>query len=91
MRITYDEPKRALNLEVHGFDFADFAEGFDFDTAKQFPTYASPFTGRTRFGLIGWFRGEVVVVGIVSPLGSEALSLVSFRHASKRERTDNGF
>lgn len=85
MLITYDEPKRLINLREHGFDFAEFQDGFDFSTAVRFETYSSR-TGRARFGLIGLLHGEVVVVGIVSPLGSEALSLVSLRHADKKER-----
>ena len=90
MRIIIDEPKRLSNLRKHGLDMADFAEGFDFDSAKQFPAYPSR-TGRTRFGLIGWFNGAVVVAAIVSPLGTEALSLVSLRIASQQERDLNGF
>ena len=69
---------------------ADFEEGFDFDVAKQFPAYPSR-TGRARVGLIGWFNGVVVVAAIVSPLGSEALSLVSLRIASQQKRDLNGF
>ena len=90
MRIIIDDPKRLSNLRKHGLDMADFEEGFDFDGAKQFPTYPSR-TGRFRFGLIGWFNGVVVVAAIVSPLGSEALSLVSLRTASQQERDLNGF
>ena len=90
MLIVYDEPKRLTNLDKHGLDMADFAEGFDFDTARQFPAYPSR-TGRERLGLIGWFNGNVVVAAIVSPLGSEALSLVSLRVASRQERDLHGF
>jgi len=32
VRIIWDEPKRAANLEKHGMDFADLNETF-FDTA----------------------------------------------------------
>lgn len=90
MRITYGEPKRQLNLQAHGLDFADFEAGFDFTTAVRFETYPSS-TGRARYALIGWYRGKLVTVGILSPLGSEALSLVSFRPASKKERAAYGF
>ena len=90
MLIVYDEAKRLTNLDKHGLDMDDFADGFDFRSAVRFDAYISP-TGRSRFGLIGWFRGELVVVGIVSPLGSEALSLVSFRPANVKERARYGF
>ncbi|WP_237478260.1 BrnT family toxin [Lichenibacterium dinghuense] len=90
MRIIYDESKRPSNLDKHGSDMADFAEAFDFDGAARFPANPSR-TGRARFGLIGWFNGAVVVAAIVSPLGSEALSLVSLRAASQQERDLYGF
>ena len=85
MRIIFDEPKRLSNLDKHGLDMADFAEAFDFDGARQFPAYSSR-TGRVRIGLIGWFNDAVVVAAIVSPLGTEAMSLVSLRTASQEER-----
>ncbi|MDX7952146.1 BrnT family toxin [Lichenihabitans sp. Uapishka_5] len=90
MRIIWDEPKRRLNIKAHGLDFSDFEAGFDLETAIRFEAYASP-TGRARYALIGWYRGKLVTVGIVSPLGVEALSLVSFRPASKKERAAYGF
>ena len=90
MRIIIDEPKRLSNLRKHGLDMADFAEGFDFNGAKVFPAYPSR-AGRTRFGLIGWFNSAVVVAAIVSPLGTEALSLVSLSVASQQERDLSGF
>ena len=90
MRIIIDEPKRLSNIRKHGLDMAEFAEGFDFESARQFPAHPSR-TGRARFGLIGWFNGAVVVAAIMSPLGTEALSLVSLRVASQQERDLNGF
>ena len=88
--IVYDEAKRLSNLDKHGLDMDDFEKGFDFRSAVRFGAYTSS-TSRGRFGLIGWFRGELVVVAIVSPLGSEALSLVSLRAANVKERTRYGF
>ncbi|MGI4765498.1 MAG: BrnT family toxin [Janthinobacterium lividum] len=90
MLIVFDEPKRLSNLRKHGLDMDEFANGFDFRSARQFEAYVSR-TGRTRFAPIGWLRGELVVVAIVSPLGSEALSLVSLRFAKSKERTLYGF
>lgn len=84
MRVTWDEPKRELNLR-HGFDFADFELAFDLATALQVPTRSSR-TGRERRMLIGWWESRLVVVVVMSPLGSEAISLVSIRHADRKER-----
>ena len=90
MMIVYGETKRLANLDKHGLDMDDFAEGFDFRSAIRFGAHAST-SGRRRFALIGWFRGELVVVAIISPLGSEALSLVSLRPANVKERARYGF
>ena len=85
MLFTDDEPKRQANLAKHGFDFAEFEEAFDFDRFVSRPTNPSR-TGRSRFKLIGSWYGETVVVVIVSPLGTEAASLVSIRRAAANER-----
>jgi uncharacterized protein len=84
MRIVWDEPKRLENLRNHGLDLADIDEGFDFDTALIVPTYQSRFGGR-RFKAIGLFGDDFVAV-VFSPLGTEALSIISFRRASRSER-----
>ncbi|MGI3903749.1 MAG: BrnT family toxin [Janthinobacterium lividum] len=89
MLIVYDEPKRLTNLDKHGLDMDDFADGFDFRSAVQFGAHASS-TSRFRFGLIGWLGRRLVVVAIVSPLGSEALCLVSLRPAKTKERARYG-
>ena len=89
MRIVFDEVKRIANLDKHGLDMADFEGGFDFATALEFEAYTSR-TGRARFSLIGYFNDALVVVAILSPLGSEALSLVSLRPANVTERERYG-
>jgi hypothetical protein len=86
MRILWDEPKRRANLAKHGFDFADFEIGFSFERFLAFPTRPSR-TGRTRYRLVGTLFGDPVVVAIVSPLGSEAVAIVSLRLANVKERT----
>ncbi|GJD64406.1 BrnT family toxin [Methylobacterium frigidaeris] len=85
MRIEYGEPKRQRNLQKHGFDFADFERCFDRDSAVRIATSPSS-TGRARYLLIGRWNDELVVLAVISPLGSEALSLVSLRRASRLER-----
>ena len=88
--MIWDEPKRAANLDKHGLDFARFVDGFEFDTAIRIAARPSR-TGRPRFRLVGEFDGEAVVVAVVSPLGTEAISLVSLRHATAKERNRYGF
>ena len=89
MLIDWDEAKRSLNLAKHGIDFADLAVHFDFDRAIRSPARSSA-TGRVRMALIGRHRGDSIVVIVASPLGTEALSLVSARPASPRERRHHG-
>lgn len=85
MTTTWDEPKRLANLAKHGLDFADFDSCFDGETALAVPTRPSR-TGRSRYLLIGEWNGDRVVAVIASPLGTEALSLVSLRYADPEER-----
>jgi uncharacterized protein len=85
MKIVWDEPKRLANLDKHGLDFREFEDGFSWEACLVFPARPSQ-TGRARHQMIGALNGELVVVAVVSPLGSEALSLVSLRPASTKER-----
>ena len=78
MRIVYDGPKRLKNIETHGLDFADLDLDF-FVTALISPAKLA------RFKAIGPFRDDVIAV-IFSTLGSEALSIISMRRASRKER-----
>ena len=82
MKIVWDEPKRRANIDAHGFDLAD-AESFDWDTAM-----VSGHLGkdrRPRFRAIGWLGDELVTL-VFSPLGTEAIAVISLRPASRRER-----
>lgn len=85
MIFTFGESKRQANIAKHGFDFAEFEDAFSFDRFLSVPTKPS-VTGRERFKLLGSWRGETVVVVIVSPLGSEAIDIVSVRRANPKER-----
>jgi uncharacterized protein len=88
VKIIWDEPKRLSNLVKHDLDFADIEEEFDFDGAIVLPAKPSR-TGLARFRLIGELHGAllVAIVAIVgSSLGSEAISIVSLRPASQKER-----
>lgn len=89
MLIVWDEPKRQANLDKHGFDFAEFETSFDFGDFVAKATRASR-TGRSRLILIGRWRDaqdvDLIVTAIVSPLGRQAVALVSLRIASEKER-----
>lgn len=78
MRIVWDEPKRLRNLAVRGLDFADLDMEF-FGPAVVLPAK------RGRQMAIGEVRGEILAV-IFKRLGSEAISVVSMRPASRKER-----
>lgn len=84
MRFVWDEPKRLANLDKHGLDFRDLEGGFAFDDARVIPAHPSR-VGRARLKAIGRLHGRVVTV-VLSPLGSEALSVVILRVADLRER-----
>lgn len=85
MLIVWDEPKRLANLNKHGLDFADLEEGFDFVNVVVRPVRSS-VSGRSRLPLIGMLFDELMVAMVVSPLGDEALSIISLRPASAKER-----
>lgn len=78
MRIVWDEPKRLRNLESRRLDFANLDVEF-FASAKILPAKH----GRRK--AVGPFR-KIILAVIFKPLGSEALSIVSMRPASRKER-----
>ena len=83
--IDWDEPKRLANIAKHGLDFAQFQEGFSWDCFLAGAVRPSR-VGRVRYRFLGKLAGFAVVVAIVSPLGSEAISILSLRRASRKER-----
>lgn len=78
--ITWDEPKRLKNIETHGWDFADLSLEF-FGEAEIFPSRDG------RFKAVGVLADTVISV-VFRPLGTEALSVISMRHASRKERRE---
>jgi uncharacterized DUF497 family protein len=87
MRIVWDEPKRQANIVTHGLDLAD-AESFHWETAVVVPGHEGK-GGRPRFRAIGWLDNELVTL-VFSPLGAEAISVISLRPASRAERKLHG-
>jgi uncharacterized DUF497 family protein len=79
MKILWDEPKRLANLAKHGLDFGDLDESF-------FENSLVVSAKKRRWMAIGIsVNGLVVVVFVV--MGAEALSVISMRPASQRERS----
>ena len=77
--ITYDERKRLKTLQDRGLDFADLELEF-FLEARVFPGNQDG-----RFVAIGSFQEKVIAV-IFAPLGTEGISVISMRVASRKER-----
>ena len=75
--IVWDEPKRVANIEKHGIDFADIGEDF-FLSAIFRPVR------QKRWAAIGHSDGVIAVIFVA--LGSEGISIISARPASKKER-----
>lgn len=84
MRIVWDEPKRLENLRTHGLDFVHARERFAWDQAIVEMSYAGR-RGEDRYKAIGYLGGDLVAL-VFSRLGSEAISLISLRRASRKER-----
>lgn len=78
MRIVWDEPKRLANLAKHGMDFADLAEEFFSEALIR-----DAKSGRLQ--AIGIDRNGVISV-VFAILGTEGISVISMRPASKPER-----
>lgn len=83
MRFTWDESKRKVNLQQHGFDFVDAPSVFDG------PTYSyedDRFDYREqRFVTLGILEG--IVVSIVHTETPHLIRVLSFRRATKHEQT----
>ncbi|KNY24155.1 BrnT family toxin [Methylobacterium sp. ARG-1] len=84
MRVVWDVPRRASDRAKHGMDFADARDRFPFEDSVVVPFHPGP-DGRPFFVAIGLLDGCLVAT-VIAPLGTEALSLVSLRPASRRER-----
>jgi uncharacterized DUF497 family protein len=79
--ITWDEPKRAANVAKHGLDFADLTDDF-FIAATITPAKLG------RFRAVG-VLADGTVAAIFARLGTEAISVISLRPASKNERINH--
>jgi uncharacterized DUF497 family protein len=79
LTIVWDTPKRERNLLKHGLDFADLDEEF-FLSSLVVPAKDG------RHMAIGRLADGTIAVVFVT-LGTEAVSVISMRPASRKERT----
>ena len=79
MMIVWDEPKRLMNLARHGLDFVDLDEEF-FLSSIVVPAKEG------RLMAIGRLKPDVIVV-VFAVLGTEGVSVISMRAASRKERS----
>lgn len=80
MKIVWDEPKRLTNLKKHGLDFGSLTVEF-FETSIISPAR------QDRYLAVGELNGVLAIATVFRPLGSEAISVISMRRASKIERS----
>jgi uncharacterized DUF497 family protein len=78
MMIVWDEPKRLANIERHGLDFTDLDEAF-FEGSVIVPAKSG------RLIAVGRHLSGIILVVFVA-LGTEGLSVISMRRASRKER-----
>jgi uncharacterized protein len=78
LQISFDELKRQGNLSKHGLDFADLDVEY-FANAVVVPANLG------RFMAIGVLSNDVIAT-VFARLGSQGLSIVSMRPASRKER-----
>lgn len=79
LTIIWDEPKRQSNLSRHGLNFADLDEWFFLD-AVTVPAKEN------RHMAIGRLNDGTIAV-VFAVLGTEGLSVISMRPASRKERS----
>jgi uncharacterized DUF497 family protein len=78
VKIVWDEPKRLANLDKHDLDFRDLDIAY-FEGSVVVPARDG------RLAAIGRLGGQALTV-IFAAWGTEAISVVSMRPASAKER-----
>ena len=82
MRFEWDEAKRRVNIDRHGFDFEDGEEVFAGETVTNLDDRFN--YGEWRFITLGLLRGRVVAIAHTQV--EEVVRLISFRKSSKNEQ-----
>lgn len=80
--ITWDEPKRRVNLRKHGFDFIDAEQVFD-GVTYTYEDDRFPY-GEQRLVTLGLLRD--IVISMVHTEDSGNIHVISMRKATKGER-----
>lgn len=83
MNFEWDERKNRINIEKHGFDFADASRIFDFPLVTA-PDEREDY-GEDRWIGVGLLDERVVVVVYTEP-AQDTIRIVSLRKAQSHER-----
>jgi len=83
--ITWDEPKRRLNLRKHKIDLAELESAFDNPMITVEDTRAA--YGEQRLQSLAMWRGRVVFL-VWTPRDDDCAHLISCRYADRKETND---
>jgi hypothetical protein len=83
MNFEWDEGKNEINIDKHGFDFADAHRIFDLPMAVELDERND--YGEDRWIGTGMLDGRIVVVVYTEP-GEEIIRIISLRKALSYER-----
>ena len=81
--LQWDEAKRQANLQKHGLDFADVGEVLESRYRLDIPVMRQ---GKARIQSISYALGFLAVLTVVHVGRDHATRIISFRHASQKER-----
>jgi len=79
VQIVWDDFKRRKNLAKHGMDFAELDIAF-------FAEAVVTRSRERRFVAVGVYQAETAIAVVFRSLGGEAISIISMRGASRKER-----
>lgn len=82
-RFEWDPRKRASNQEKHGLNFEDAHHVFEDPNRTEYDSHRG---GESRWRTVGRVFGLLLTV--VYTIRRAAIRVISFRHASQRERND---
>jgi uncharacterized DUF497 family protein len=82
-RLIWDEAKRRENFAKHGLDFSDAGEVLDSRYRLDIPVVRQ---GESRVLSLSYALGFLAVLTVVHTERDGAARIISFRHASNKER-----
>ena len=80
MKFEWDENKLLINLKMHGIDFADVWQIFDYDIATDIDNRFD--YGEIRYLSFGLLRGDVIVIAHTE--NDDVFRIISARKAEKK-------